>query len=1420
MDKAGLMRLKFVAVLGTGWLLLALALPVLAYLNQALIPGPSDEPALELLGEVKAVPAPPLRAWTVAADGEVFVLDADNIVYRLAPEDLTSLGQSSPLPLGTAPIDAPAYLLADTGHLFVGSQAVSQTLVLDRADFSQVAALPHAGPMALDPDRHLFIVSAQTSQLLAYNPADLDQLPQGIPVYCLPVNLAADPAGRRLYVQAVTSCGSSHHGESYYVYDLDTLAQVSRVGSGEGSYGSLLRPAVIEGVGLGAGVYFPYGGHPQLLAFDGQGRLLAKKELPLGEAALAAGGDWLYLRLRRGLAVLRVGDLSIQGFLPFTSTVPNDLALSPDGETVYLFGDRVSAYAAAGLRELGLALVSPFPPAWTQEMDQNEATQVRVYTSPDVAQDGVVFAQLLPAGNPFWAEVYRSDDGGTSWRSFPLDTGPATALSLSPDFASDRTLVTDFQRSTDGGESWSSWSPRLAFVSERAGNREIYTSDGLGADLQQLTDHPALDENPAWSPAWTRLAFQSNRSGNWDIFTLRADCGPTEAECDLRQLTDHPADDLLPAWSPDGRRIAFVSWRDGNPEIYVMDKDGQNQRRLTFYPGGDWRPAWLPDSQQLVFTSDRNGNNDIYLLAVPPEPASLTAEPPLMPIVTGPADDRDPAIGGSSPLASSFDFDFGPEGFLFFLSDRDGAMKSYVTLPVSPAPPASQFAQIDQVQAHPSWFEGTTLLAAVGEAGGSDIYNLTPWGPAQALIVSPGFDGQPAGGPVWWQPDEANSFAWLIGRWGATPPVVLTNTITPAGAAVTPPVPALPPTPPPALTPEPTPLPAVTTTASLNLQNLTPVGHLGGAMNVVSVQEEYAYLGMGPELAILDISNPAQPARVGYILLPQEVQDVEIRGHVAYIAAGESGLRVVDVSVPTKPVEIGFYETPDHISGLAVVDNRVYLAGGEGLRILDVSEPTAPVELGFCAITQVVSTDVVVRGDKAYVTTTSSTFFRGGLSIVDVSDPATPAEISRLNLSDLYAALEAGLVDDWVFIAGSGGLPIVDAADPARPAQSSLVVKRSDDQEVMVTGLDVAGHYLYLTDAGSGLHIADISDPTRPFEVGFIPLPQPANDVDVAAGYAYVVGGSGLHIFDVADPTAPTQAGQYLAPGGVVRQVAGQGDYIYVAANNTLNVVDVSHPALPVQAGRYTVPNEIRGVAVQANYLYLAEEDCKNGCQGKIHILDISNPVSLAEVSSYDPLGRASSIAVAGNYAYVSKEGLLIVDISNPAKPTQVAYAETLPGNVAAVAGDYAYAIGGKSGLHVIDISNPAAPTEVAVQPVSDEAWSAAVAGNYAYLGERTFGFHVIDISRPAAPLEVSAVEELGGKRLFSVEDMTVAGDRLYLTAGSDGLRVFDISRPARPAEIGFYQLPLSFAEDVVVRSGTVYVSYGSAGLYIFQAAR
>ena len=109
---------------------------------------------------------------------------------------------------------------------------------------------------------------------------------------------------------------------------------------------------------------------------------------------------------------------------------------------------------------------------------------------------------------------------------------------------------------------------------------------------QQLTTHP---DDSAPAVHGSRLAFMSRRDGNWEIYVANLDGS------DLARLTDNQANDGLPTWSPDGQAIAFVSDRGGVWAVWVMSPDGSNCRKLfDIGEGGlllDWqheRISWAP----------------------------------------------------------------------------------------------------------------------------------------------------------------------------------------------------------------------------------------------------------------------------------------------------------------------------------------------------------------------------------------------------------------------------------------------------------------------------------------------------------------------------------------------------------------------------------------------------------------------------------------------------------------------------------------------------------------------------------------------------------------------------------------------------------------------------------------------------------
>lgn len=155
---------------------------------------------------------------------------------------------------------------------------------------------------------------------------------------------------------------------------------------------------------------------------------------------------------------------------------------------------------------------------------------------------------------------------------------------------------------------------KIAFVSDRDGNFEVYTMNADGSDEVRLTDMSADTLYPSWSPDGSQIAFTSRREGNFEIYIMNADGSK------IRRLTDNNATDVSPVWSPDGSKIAFASDRDGNYNIYVMNINGANVARLTGNAADDTDPAWSPDGAKIAFVSDRDlpatkeAESDIYLM--------------------------------------------------------------------------------------------------------------------------------------------------------------------------------------------------------------------------------------------------------------------------------------------------------------------------------------------------------------------------------------------------------------------------------------------------------------------------------------------------------------------------------------------------------------------------------------------------------------------------------------------------------------------------------------------------------------------------------------------------------------------------------------------------------------------------------------
>ena len=167
-------------------------------------------------------------------------------------------------------------------------------------------------------------------------------------------------------------------------------------------------------------------------------------------------------------------------------------------------------------------------------------------------------------------------------------------------------------RDANGFATWSPDARAIAYTSWRR-----VATGGLPDILvsfiyQGLLETPAkgIGSNmlPSYSPDGTRIAFMSNRDGNNEIYTMNRDGSG------LRRVTNHPAADATPTWSPSGAQIAFTSDRTGQPQLYVVNADGSGLQRLPIPDNYADKSTWSPAPyNEIAYSARVGGGFDIHI---------------------------------------------------------------------------------------------------------------------------------------------------------------------------------------------------------------------------------------------------------------------------------------------------------------------------------------------------------------------------------------------------------------------------------------------------------------------------------------------------------------------------------------------------------------------------------------------------------------------------------------------------------------------------------------------------------------------------------------------------------------------------------------------------------------------------------------
>jgi C-terminal processing protease CtpA/Prc len=176
----------------------------------------------------------------------------------------------------------------------------------------------------------------------------------------------------------------------------------------------------------------------------------------------------------------------------------------------------------------------------------------------------------------------------------------------------------------------------------------------------RLTVNPGYDFNPKWAPDGSRIAFVSDRETNDQIYSMKPD------GTDLKQHTFYAGGNRLYSWRMDSKGLIFGSKRNDRyawmPEVYMVTLEGKTPQKLFNFNAIDG--ACAPDQHIFYFVNGYDhkwrkhykgaANNDIFSY----EPAADK----MTQYTTSEFNDLHPM-----PVKTG----------LYFVSDRDGIFNIY-----------------------------------------------------------------------------------------------------------------------------------------------------------------------------------------------------------------------------------------------------------------------------------------------------------------------------------------------------------------------------------------------------------------------------------------------------------------------------------------------------------------------------------------------------------------------------------------------------------------------------------------------------------------------------------------------------------------------------------------------------------------------
>lgn len=187
-----------------------------------------------------------------------------------------------------------------------------------------------------------------------------------------------------------------------------------------------------------------------------------------------------------------------------------------------------------------------------------------------------------------------------------------------PGDADARTVVTSARDRNEGPQP-SPDGKKLAFMSDRSGSLEIWTSNQDGSSLAKLTNLGSCG-SPRWSPDGRWIAFDAKPTGRPSVFLVSADGGSAIAR------VQDDSENLVPSWSLDGQWVYFASNRTGEDQVWKVPAQGGQAVQVT--RSGGFAAIESYDGRTIYYAKMRFEDPEIW--QVPAQGGAETLVSPLL----------------------------------------------------------------------------------------------------------------------------------------------------------------------------------------------------------------------------------------------------------------------------------------------------------------------------------------------------------------------------------------------------------------------------------------------------------------------------------------------------------------------------------------------------------------------------------------------------------------------------------------------------------------------------------------------------------------------------------------------------------------------------------------------------------------------